>query len=93
MTPIAALYVVFSGELIGMTPTAMGPQPMILPMRADAVEDEVLASLSERVRADPAFVGKSITIARFGPRETVATIDRTGEHRVAGRPTHDPFRL
>lgn len=36
-------------------------------------------SLKRLVAADPMFAGRTVTIVRFGHRETIGTIDRTGE--------------
>ena len=38
-------------------------------------------SLKRLVEVDPMFRGKKMTICRFGDREVIGTIDRTGETR------------
>lgn len=56
---------------------AFGDGRTLTPMMgADMARVEDLKALAQR---DPAFKGRKITICRFGHREHIGTIDRTGE--------------
>jgi hypothetical protein len=56
---------------------AVGYNGMLLPlMGADMARIDSLKAIVQR---DPALKGKKIILARFGHRENIGTIDRTGE--------------
>jgi len=58
-------------------PALLGPDGTYLPlMGADMAR---LDGLKDLVKTHPQFRGRKFTILRFGDREAIGTIDRTGE--------------
>jgi hypothetical protein len=94
VTPIAIVYVALvsslDGERVAVVEGPTGPQPLIVPQRAEVDPAGMLNELRLVISQDPTFIGKLVTIAQFSARADVAIYDRRGEARAHPR-VSSPF--